>query len=462
MKIDQPSCYHHNVLDAKPISEAFLPVEESSSPASVADDHHASACAAVVSLSPVAPSSCRSNDGRSASEHGGLVEDMKSSHRKPKIFKKLITSLKAKWHETPFVTSDGRIELSTKVDELMHSPRTDGFVSLQRDVIAVRKAMEQEGVLPELIAAGSSGSYFCRARPDGPIMGVFKPRDEEPYGPHNPKFGKLVQRVLCPCCFGRTCLLRNVGYISEASASVVDCFLGFHLVPETIVTSFSCPNGFNYKKVVKTLAKFNIRAFPRKVGSYQRFVHGYVPGSALTPEQWEALSDDESFVAQFQRLTVLDYIIRNTDRGLDNFLVHIEKRKIAAIDHGLAFPVKHPGEVRLYPYGWLSLPLTQRPYNENLRQDVLSQLTNVSWRHTLVTALRGVMSQDGSFNESDFRHQMAVVSGQISNLVIAMKQKPPLSPYELASLPPYMIYEESSTGEVISSVKAKLAWCKWW
>ena len=41
-------------------------------------------------------------------------------------------------------------------------------------------------------------------------IGVFKPKSEEPYGPQNPKWGKYIQRKVCPCAFGRTCLLPNV------------------------------------------------------------------------------------------------------------------------------------------------------------------------------------------------------------------------------------------------------------
>lgn len=65
----------------------------------------------------------------------------------------------------------------------------------------------------------------------------------------------------------------------------------------------------------------------------------------------------------------MDYIIRNTDRGNDNWLINYHKQissqsseidsdpswnsskikpniKIAAIDNGLAFPFKHPDEWR--------------------------------------------------------------------------------------------------------------------
>lgn len=62
---------------------------------------------------------------------------------------------------------------------------------------------------------------------------------------------------------------------------------------------------------------------------------------------------------------MLDYIIRNTDRGNDNWLLRYIKGKegeeessisVAAIDNGLAFPIKHPDSWRAYPYHWAWLP----------------------------------------------------------------------------------------------------------
>ena len=51
----------------------------------------------------------------------------------------------------------------------------------------------RQGIKPELIKQGSSGSYFCRST-SNEIVGVFKPKSEEPYGPNNPKMAKKVQR----------------------------------------------------------------------------------------------------------------------------------------------------------------------------------------------------------------------------------------------------------------------------
>lgn len=68
-------------------------------------------------------------------------------------------------------------------------------------VDSVRAAI-QEGIHPRMISQGSSGSYFAR-NPDGKVVGVFKPKDEEPYAAGNPKWNKWIHRNLFPCFFGR-------------------------------------------------------------------------------------------------------------------------------------------------------------------------------------------------------------------------------------------------------------------
>lgn len=74
-------------------------------------------------------------------------------------------------------------------------------VEFESIVESVRTAIDQ-GMHPSLITQGSSGSYFAR-NTDGKIVGVFKPKDEEPYAAGNPKWNKWIHRNLFPCCFGR-------------------------------------------------------------------------------------------------------------------------------------------------------------------------------------------------------------------------------------------------------------------
>ena len=68
---------------------------------------------------------------------------------------------------------------------------------------------------------------------------MFKPKDEEPYGHLNPKWTKWVHKLCCPCCFGRSCIVPNQGYLSEAGAFIVDEKLGLGVVPKTKVSYHS-------------------------------------------------------------------------------------------------------------------------------------------------------------------------------------------------------------------------------
>src|SRR5262245_26680492 len=71
----------------------------------------------------------------------------------------------------------------------------------QEMVDEARKAIAY-GIFPERTASGSSGSYFVRSR-NGPILAIFKPKDEEPYGDFNPRWTKWLHRYCSPCFFGR-------------------------------------------------------------------------------------------------------------------------------------------------------------------------------------------------------------------------------------------------------------------
>ena len=44
-----------------------------------------------------------------------------------------------------------------------------------------------------------------------------------------------MQKMCCPCCFGRGCLVLNEGYLSEAGASLVNDKLQLGIVPKTKV-----------------------------------------------------------------------------------------------------------------------------------------------------------------------------------------------------------------------------------
>ncbi|XP_017023509.1 phosphatidylinositol 4-kinase type 2-alpha isoform X2 [Drosophila kikkawai] len=222
-------------------------------------------------------------------------------------------------------------------------PLRNFYDPLFSEIVAKAEGAIESGVLPERIYQGSSGSYFVKDAGNH-CLAVFKPKDEEPYGRLNPKWTKWMHKLCCPCCFGRACLIPNQGYLSEAGASLVDRKLNLNVVPKTRVVRLVAES-FNYARIDRQKAKlkkrikehypsahFNRMSLPLKTGSFQLFVEGYKDA-----DYWLRRFDSEpltpsvakSFQLQFERLVVLDYIIRNTDRGNDNWLIKYIAPKIS-------------------------------------------------------------------------------------------------------------------------------------
>ncbi|CAI4225637.1 unnamed protein product [Auanema sp. JU1783] len=136
----------------------------------------------------------------------------------------------------------------------------------------------------------------------------------------------------------------NEGYLSEAGASLVDRKLGLNVVPQTGIVELAAPT-FCYGRFDRAKARTMERIYsrypdiarrvrmmglPPKRGSFQLFVVGY-KDAAIWLKQWESnkekMSEEEkkSFQFQFEKIVILDYIIRNTDRGNDNWLIKCEE-----------------------------------------------------------------------------------------------------------------------------------------
>ncbi|CAG8540079.1 28018_t:CDS:2 [Dentiscutata erythropus] len=241
---------------------------------------------------------------------------------------------------------------------------------LFNEIVNFVKAAIHSGVQPTRIRQGSSGSYFCR-NIDDKIVGVFKPKNEEPYGRLNPKWTKWIHRNLFPCFFGRSCLIPNLGYISEAAASLLDRRLNLNIVPVTEVIWLSSPS-FHYDYLDRRAARStkNPKPLPEKIGSFQIFLEGFKDANIFLKEHpWpesqfyannvmgnerhgkslnsfmcgksSTIDDDNDlyessphgkrfswtpelqlqFREQFEKLVILDYLMRNTDRGLDNWMI---------------------------------------------------------------------------------------------------------------------------------------------
>lgn len=261
-------------------------------------------------------------------------------------------------------------------------PQGDRMTKIDFDdvVESVRVAIEL-GVHPKMISQGSSGSYFAR-NSDGKVVGVFKPKDEEPYATRNPKWTKWIHRNLFPCFFGRECLIPNLSYVSEAASYVLDSRLRTNLVPYTDIVYLSSKS-FHYDFWERSNYYRKRKPLPAKVGSFQVFLKGFKdaniflrdhpwpdqassgfrpedparkkkkpwaetcrPGTAASDEDDESPGEtrpstndeasqarfvwtnnlQQSFREELEKLVVLDYIMRNTDRGLDNWMIRVDSQ----------------------------------------------------------------------------------------------------------------------------------------
>lgn len=86
-----------------------------------------------------------------------------------------------------------------------------------------------------------------------------------------------------------------------------------------------------FYKTMKRKKKSKYQFLFFQVGSFQLFVDGYKDADYwLRRFEVEPLPPRmaQKFQLQFERLVVLDYIIRNTDRGNDNWLIKYDQPSI--------------------------------------------------------------------------------------------------------------------------------------
>jgi len=203
---------------------------------------------------------------------------------------------------------------------------------------------------PELLSSGEGGVYLLRSE-TGENLAVFKPFDEDPFSPRNPKspisFGKLDNNLVIG------------GYrAGESTQKEVAAYLldrGFANVPLAVFVRITGgPWGFAGKH-----------------GS----LHHYIPH---LHDSWE-ISASLYSLADFQRIAVFDLRILNTDRHGGNILVlkdtdHKGGKKLVPIDHAFCLPdnVTSCGD-QLW-FEWMSWPQANLP----LLPEIMQYLKNIN------------------------------------------------------------------------------------
>ncbi|GEM10044.1 phosphatidylinositol 4-kinase type II subunit alpha [Rhodotorula toruloides] len=181
-------------------------------------------------------------------------------------------------------------------------------------------------------------------------------------------------------------------------------------------------------------------------------------GAMVLSRQVDGFEWSEEMVASFrhelEKLVILDFSIRNTDRGLDNFMARVcydtsdghpphPHFHLAAIDNSLAFPHQHPFGWRAFLYGWLNLPLSLvgQPWSASTRKAFLPKLSDPGWWRELRRELRREFKKDKTFREDVWERQWAVVKGQGWNLVQSLTSEDE-GPVELCRRPKMLVREE--------------------
>jgi len=235
--------------------------------------------------------------------------------------------------ENQFVKKRGKSE-RTEISDKGNSIEEEKF-ALESPGENILENREKTGI--KSLKGGSNEVFFVELRDGG--SGIFKPKSGEQEGL-------------------RFTVREGTYYLRERASYLIDKFLGFGLVPPTV-----------------------IREIDGETGSLQQFVPDAKMGEEIPDKEYE---ESDSLRAGLMKLMIFDYIIYNTDRNDGNFLV--KNGNIYAIDNSLSFGkevmkyfmyhrdffnVSFPDEIRMSMEAFLAQKERQEQLKESLA-DLLS------------------------------------------------------------------------------------------
>lgn len=166
---------------------------------------------------------------------------------------------------------------------------------------------------PQLTWDGTGGTYLIKDACKK-VRGVFKPIDEEPFAPMNPRgyINKLNSNGI------RNGILSGQSAYREVAVFLLD-HEHFSSVPETCLVESQHPT-YNYG------LQGNLTA---KKGSFQLFIENKGSIEDFSIKLFEKV--------EIQKIAILDIRVLNMDRNVANILVS-PQMKLVPIDHGLSIP----------------------------------------------------------------------------------------------------------------------------
>ena len=192
------------------------------------------------------------------------------------------------------------------------------------------------GLSPILTLEGTGGTYFMKTA-SKTVAAVFKPMDEEPFAPQNPKNhqGKLGSVGIRPG------VLSGEAAYREVAAYLLD-FKHFASVPKTVLVEAKHPS-FNYAESSQ---------YP-KTGSLQEFIQNSGSVEDFAPSIFSTF--------EVQKIGILDIRLLNMDRNEGNILIVKSKDQtsLVPIDHGLS--ITDNFDISEYDLCWMAWPQSKEP-----------------------------------------------------------------------------------------------------
>jgi hypothetical protein len=206
----------------------------------------------------------------------------------------------------------------------------------------------QANYYPYLASHGTGGTYFLKDKTNRTVA-VFKPDDEEPKAPNNPRGyqGRMYQPGL------RNGILSGEAAVREVAAYLLD-HERFANVPRTTRV-----------EAIHDAFCYNVGPRVPKAGSLQEFVHFDEMSGDLAPQIFD--------VDQVHRIALLDIRLVNTDRNDANILVKRNPDKslrLIPVDHGYCLPDFL--EIAWCDWCWLDWPQAKVQFSPDMLQYIAS------------------------------------------------------------------------------------------
>ena len=288
--------------------------------------------------------------------------------------------------ETAGVRQTTSLHIVMRRPDLVLPPELQARLLNSKVISMSQGAMEgiASGARPTLLDDCTGGTYLLRDS-EGKKLGIFKPVDEEPFAPLNPKGNLGEMHVMS--------LMRSGVPVGHAAMREVAAYLldkddrvG---VPHTTML-----------RVLQTDVHSRRAEIDLKYGSFQEYREHI--GCA------EDISVSKLTVKQIHALGLFDLRILNTDRHTGNILVANSEPtarsnppfELIPIDHGYAFPSwRHIGDVN---QEWAYWPQARQPFDEDTRAYIesLDAISDMAMLNVSLTL--------GSGSNIDFLRAVAV------------------------------------------------------